>query len=464
MSSAFLARVRTFVLALGIPCATSLALAGGAHAATIFVPAGDTPGLEAAVMAVNIIPGSNTILLEGGTYIPNGTLQFSNKTGRQTLETTSAAGPTTIDGGAIATGAPLIVIVEGKWGSNEVTLRHLNITNTLPAVPAILDCGSEKSLRVEDSAVFRNGGTGVRLCGPVVPPIIANIVNSTVSENQENGVQVPATSTAFLESATVAFNTGNGINATAASNVELVNTIVAHNVVGDCSAPATVTFGSLDTDGSCGVSLTADPLLGPIALNGGTTLNELPEPASPAIDAAFVPSCLPEDQRGFARPDEPGTPCDIGSIESGATGAAVVGETGPTGPAGVTGATGPTGTTGATGETGLGGPTGATGATGATGTAGTPGKPGETGSTGATGPTGTSGQRRPAWRHRRDRDRGCHRRHRRHRCHRRDRPRRRVGIAARLHGERPGAPQRRQRTHAPTHRARRPDLRGGGEP
>ena len=395
MNSAFLARCRPSALGLGVACITSLALAGTAHAATLFVPPGNPLALEAAVLVANSTPGSNTILLEGGTYVPTGTLQFSNKTGRQTLETTSAAGVTTIDGSAIATGAPLIVVVEGLWGTNEVTLRHLNITNTLPSVPAILDCGGEKSLRVEDSAVFRNGGAGVRLCGPAVPPVIANIVNSTISENQGDGVQAPANTVAFLENATVALNKNNGVEATAASTVELVNTIVAHNVVGDCTAPATVTFGSLDTDGSCGVSTTADPLLGPLALNGGTTLNELPAPASPAIDTAFVPSCPIEDQRGFARPDEPGTRCDIGSIESGATGAAVTGVTGETG---ATGTTGTTGATGETGEPGHPGATGATGETGATGTAGTPGKPGETGSTGstgATGPVGTTGQPGP---------------------------------------------------------------------
>jgi hypothetical protein len=82
---------------------------------------GGALALEAAVLVANATPGSNTILLEGGAYEPTGTLQCSNKTGRQTPEPTSTAGVTTIDGHMIATGAPLIVIVGGKWGQRSDT-------------------------------------------------------------------------------------------------------------------------------------------------------------------------------------------------------------------------------------------------------------------------------------------------------------------------------------------------------
>ena len=59
-----------------------------------------------------------------------------------------------------------------------------------------------------------------------------------------------------------------------------------------------------------------DPLLGPLADNGGQTLTHLPQAGSPLIDNVPVGSCNPTyvaDQRNVARPQGPG--CDTGSVE-----------------------------------------------------------------------------------------------------------------------------------------------------
>jgi hypothetical protein len=67
--------------------------------------------------------------------------------------------------------------------------------------------------------------------------------------------------------------------------------------------------------------MTADPLLQPLALNGGNTQTRALAPGSPAIDAGG--DCPPPgvDQRGFVRPvdgngDTVAT-CDIGAYEVG---------------------------------------------------------------------------------------------------------------------------------------------------
>ncbi len=59
-----------------------------------------------------------------------------------------------------------------------------------------------------------------------------------------------------------------------------------------------------------------DPLLGPLANNGGPTLTHLPLPGSPVIDAGnpAIPSPPPTDQRGFPR--IAGTAIDLGSVEA----------------------------------------------------------------------------------------------------------------------------------------------------
>ncbi len=56
-----------------------------------------------------------------------------------------------------------------------------------------------------------------------------------------------------------------------------------------------------------------DPLLGPLADNGGATQTFALLPGSPAIDAGQSTGC-PPDQRGVVRPQ--GAACDIGAFES----------------------------------------------------------------------------------------------------------------------------------------------------
>jgi hypothetical protein len=57
-----------------------------------------------------------------------------------------------------------------------------------------------------------------------------------------------------------------------------------------------------------------DPLLGPLADNGGPTQTHLPLPGSRAIDAGGV--CTGVDQRGVVRPQ--GAACDVGAVEQAA--------------------------------------------------------------------------------------------------------------------------------------------------
>ena len=70
--------------------------------------------------------------------------------------------------------------------------------------------------------------------------------------------------------------------------------------------------------GNCpGTIITGDPLLGPLADNGGPTLTHALPFNSPAIDVINEP-CLATDQRGVTRPD--GDACDLGAYEYGLLG------------------------------------------------------------------------------------------------------------------------------------------------
>ena len=92
----------------------------------------------------------------------------------------------------------------------------------------------------------------------------------------------------------------------------LSDTRIGHNLIQDVSACAFAPVVG-DITGE-------DPLLGPLADNGGMTQTHLPDSDSPVIDAGdpAVPgsggsACLAIDQRGMARPMA--GVCDIGAVE-----------------------------------------------------------------------------------------------------------------------------------------------------
>ena len=88
----------------------------------------------------------------------------------------------------------------------------------------------------------------------------------------------------------------------------MVNTLLATNSPVACASGGIIDGGhNLDSDASCAftdpTSLSnTDPLLGPLADNGGPTLTLALLPGSPAIGAADRASAPSTDQRGFPRP------------------------------------------------------------------------------------------------------------------------------------------------------------------
>ena len=103
--------------------------------------------------------------------------------------------------------------------------------------------------------------------------------------------------------------------------VTVTNSIVANNGTYNCQieggGAAVLNSGgnNVFTDPSCnpvGSDIpVADPLLGPLADNGGPTLTQALLPGSPAIDAANNAVCPATDQRGVARD----AACDVGAFE-----------------------------------------------------------------------------------------------------------------------------------------------------
>lgn len=137
------------------------------------------------------------------------------------------------------------------------------------------------------------------------------ILNSTITGNRINDPSL--------------FGGGGVLNASPGHYYEMKNTIVANQVFGDDCAireSASVFFGtvfnSLDSDYTCGAEVSANPLLGPLANNGGGTYTHELLTRSPAIDTGDAAVCAGMDvnnldQRCVSRPQ--GSTCDIGAFE-----------------------------------------------------------------------------------------------------------------------------------------------------
>ncbi len=201
---------------------------------------------------------------------------------------------------------------------------------------------SSGTVVIESSTISSNSaaslGGGIFAGGGDVP-LSLTITNSTITGNQaEQGGALHASATeAVITSSTIANNTitasfaGVEIRGNS-SSLTLRNTILANppeegvewddpNCAVRDGAELTSAGGNIQFPrASCGSDIpTTDPLLVPLADNGGATQTMTPGANSPAIDGGVAEGCPPTDQRGSPRPadgDGDGTPmCDSGAYE-----------------------------------------------------------------------------------------------------------------------------------------------------
>ena len=104
--------------------------------------------------------------------------------------------------------------------------------------------------------------------------------------------------------------------------------ILAGGSGADCVGPGISSDGyNVGSDASCNLTAVGDiqnanPLLGPLAANGGPSNTYLPQAGSPVLERVPNHVCVTlaaandgQDQRGAPRPEAAGLPCDSGSVE-----------------------------------------------------------------------------------------------------------------------------------------------------
>ena len=213
--------------------------------------------------------------------------------------------------------------------NGQLTLDHSTISGShARGGAAILSNGTLQLLNstISGNQADEHGGGVYAAIGTLT------VTNSTISGNEAGdeggGIYVDEQAALTMTSSTVAYNTaadGGGFFSWGDPPV-IQNTIIANNTAGaggvtNCglggeSDPATFLGTNLSNDLGCGAAgptmILADPNLGPLADNGGSTKTHALLAGSPAIDAA-TDCTVSDDQRDVGRPQ--GTACDIGAYE-----------------------------------------------------------------------------------------------------------------------------------------------------
>lgn len=277
------------------------------------------------ITVLTTIDGGNLVTLSGGNAVSlfnvtGGGLSVQNialVNGQDTVGNPGAAailasvGPinitdTTISGHHTNFGGCPAVSVSGAFALNITRSTISGNVNAAPATGSAVCAGGTVVSTIANSTFANNTGGAFFTSGT------ATFTNSTIAGNTATGVG----------------NSG-GLSATGGA-VTFRNSILANNVatgpaIGQCFAVAGGTMtnggGNLQYPNAfcSGTTPLGDPLLGPLANNGGPTQTMALGLGSPAIDQANPANCPAADQRGVARTDGDGNGsvvCDVGAFEA----------------------------------------------------------------------------------------------------------------------------------------------------
>jgi hypothetical protein len=197
---------------------------------------------------------------------------------------------------------------DGIDGSNALTITDSTISNNGGD-----GIDGSKAVTMTRSTISGNSHIGIDGGG------VLTITNSTISGNAEGILGAGGNST--LNFVTIANNEVFGIELLA--NATIGNSILSAPSGGQNVSGGTLTSlgNNISSDASVAAAFTqpgdrnsTDPMIGPLADNGGPTRTHALLPGSPAIDAAGTGAGVPAtDQRGVARPQ--GTAADVGAFE-----------------------------------------------------------------------------------------------------------------------------------------------------
>lgn len=266
------------------------------------------------IMITNSTISSNTSQFGGGGVVNanNGQVVMTNTTISNNTATSSG-------GGVDNFGSASMTIVDSLIHNNTARLGGGIENETNGRVVLVNTTVNSNTAQIFGGAIYNANASHMVM------------TNTTFSHNiaPDSGmiINAHADTVVTMANSTVTSNSGNMIDNYGTFRVQ--NSIVAHTLSGNnCSGTITSNGYNLSSDTSCNFTNTGDqqstnPLLGPLAANGGPSTGLKGEDSmlthallsgSPAIDMG---QCgLSTDQRGETRPGSFTSLCDIGAYEA----------------------------------------------------------------------------------------------------------------------------------------------------
>jgi CSLREA domain-containing protein len=276
-------------------------------------------GINVTLNELSIINGKVGAFTPGGGVSNYGTLTVTNCT---------FSGNQATEGGAIHNDSNATLNVSGSTFENNSVTEYggaiASVDGTLTVSNSTFS--GNHSTAWDGGAIYGNQNTGTNTM---------TVVNSTFTGNtafsQGGGIENYGGGTLTVVNSTLSGNSapngGGGIHNGTSSILHLKNSILANSTSGsDCHSSAGIASfinNLMESSTNCGTPVSsADPMLGPLASNGGSTQTMALLPGSPAIDAGDDAVCAAApvnttSQNGRSRPQ--GAHCDIGSVEANAT-------------------------------------------------------------------------------------------------------------------------------------------------
>jgi len=193
---------------------------------------------------------------------------------------------------------------------------------------------NEDSFPVLNSVLFSSNtatgdfGSGGGMSNSYSSPILTNVTFSGNSAVYYGGGMVNDDSSPTMTNVTFIGNSaGNGggmANLYSSTKPVVTNSILWGNtpdqIFNQPLSTVTITYSDVQGGWAGTGNINADPLLGPLADNGGFTQTHALGPGSPAIDTGHPSNCPATDQRGVIRPIDGdglnGPRCDMGAYEA----------------------------------------------------------------------------------------------------------------------------------------------------
>jgi hypothetical protein len=288
----------------------------------------------------------------GGCVFSNGSVSANHIVFTDCSVYASAFPPYFARGGAVFTGGNLALVNSrisnsiasgylyakgsGAYVSGDVNIKYSTIdgndchasSSAIGGGLFVVGGGQIRNSTISGNLAKIGGGGAFGFSGGVI-----DIVNSTVSGNtvfgRVGGLSVGA---ATFSNSTIAFNQdsadyASGVLVRQGGNIDMQSTIIAMNYVSGgadgidlrSNAFATVTGSHNLIRTATGLvpahTLRGDPLLAPLADNGGATLTHALQFGSPAIDTGNNTVSVTNDQRGSGFRREAHSAADIGAYE-----------------------------------------------------------------------------------------------------------------------------------------------------